>query len=74
MLILVMIIDSDSRRILMKCAEELSELSTVILQELNKKKCKYHAICREAEDVELRLNQLKRVLKNEQKRRSLQEA
>lgn len=71
MLILAMIINAESRRTLMKCAEELSELSTVILQELNKKKCKYHAIRRETEDVELRLNELKKVLKNEEKRRSL---
>ena len=58
-------LNEEERRVFMKCAEELSELSTVILQELNKNKCKYHSICQEVEDVDLRLSQVKIILKNE---------
>lgn len=65
-----MIIEGEQRRVFMKCIEELSELSTVMLQELNKKKCKYHEICREIEDVEFRIKEVKELLRNEEKRRS----
>ena len=51
------------KKVLLKCAEELSELSTVLLQELNKSKCKYNDICLEIEDVECRMSDLKDLLR-----------
>ena len=54
---------SRQKKVLLKCAEELNELSTELLQEVNKNKCRYNAICLEVEDVEARLSDLKDLLR-----------
>jgi hypothetical protein len=51
------------KKVFLKCVEELNELSTALMQELNKKKCKYNEICLEVKDVEARLTDLKDVLR-----------
>lgn len=51
------------KKIFLKCAEELNELSTKLLQEINKKdKCRYNDIVLELQDVDVRLKILKSVL------------
>lgn len=58
-----------NQKIFLKCAEELSELSTVILQQINKPhKNKIEKICEEIADVEKYINILKKeinIIKNE---------
>jgi|TARA_B110000495_G_scaffold160380_1_gene144719 hypothetical protein len=51
------------RKIFLKCAEELNELSTKLLQAVNKKdKCRYNDIVLESQDVESRLIELHDIL------------
>lgn len=59
-------LNSKQTKVLLKCAEELNELSTVLLQEVNKEKCKYSQIVLELSDVEKRIADLKVVLKSVQ--------
>ena len=49
------------RKIFLKCAEELSELTTRLLQHLNKDKDYTDKILGEIRDVEKQLNLLKRL-------------
>ena len=49
------------RRIFLKCAEELSELTTRLLQHLNKDKDYTAKILGEIKDVEKQLNLLKEI-------------
>jgi len=58
-------LNAKQKKVLLKCAEELNELSTVLLQEVNKGKCKYNKIVLELGDVEARILDLKEVLKIE---------
>ena len=52
------------KKIFLKCAEELNELSTKLLQEVNKKdKCRYNDIVLESKDVDSSLISLKNVLR-----------
>lgn len=55
-------LNAKQKKVLLKCAEELNELSTVLLQELNKNKCKYNDIVLEMQDVEARISDLRDVL------------
>ena len=55
-------LNAKQKKVLLKCAEELSELSTVLLQELNKSKCKYNDIVLEMQDVEARVSDLRDLL------------
>ena len=58
-----MILNKKQKKVFLKCAEELNELSTKLLQEVNKKdKCRYNDIVLESQDVDARLDQLKYVL------------
>ncbi len=58
-----MILNKKQKKVFLKCAEELNELSTKLLQEVNKKdKCRYNDIVLESQDVDSRLEQLKFVL------------
>ena len=51
------------KKIFLKCAEELNELATKLLQEVNKKdKCRYNDIVLESQDVDARLSELKDIL------------
>jgi len=51
------------RHIFLKCAEELNELSTAIIQQVNKPKEEYYnEIVLEMEDVDKRLDNLKKLL------------
>ena len=51
------------KRILLKCVEELNELSTILIQQINKpNKNLYDAIILEIEDVDKRLESLKELL------------
>ena len=53
----------NQKKIFLKCAEELNELATKLLQEVNKKdKCRYNDIVRESKDVDARLSDLKDIL------------
>lgn len=62
-----MILNKKQKKVFLKCAEELNELSTKLLQEVNKKdKCRYNAIVLESQDVDTRLTELKHVLRIEQ--------
>ena len=56
-------LNTKQKKVILKCAEELNELSTVLLQELNKSKCKYNDIISEMQDVEARMSELKDLLK-----------
>ena len=58
-------LNAKQKKVVLKCAEELNELSAVLLQEVNKGKCKYNKIVIEMGDVEARLSDLKDVLKIE---------
>ncbi len=55
-------LNAKQKKVLLKCAEELNELSTVLLQEINKKKCKYNDIVSEMQDVEARIMDLRDML------------
>lgn len=55
-------LNSKQTKVLLKCAEELNELSTVLLQEVNKRKCKYNDIVAEMQDVEARVSDLRDLL------------
>lgn len=55
-------LNTKQKKVLLKCLEELSELSTVLLKELNKNKCRYNEIVLEMEDVESRIADLRVVL------------
>lgn len=55
-------LSKDQERVFLKCAEELTELATVLLQEVNKDKCKYNKIIEEKLDVEKQLNKLSQIL------------
>ena len=55
-------LNAKQKKVLLKCAEELNELSTVLLQEINKKKCKYNDIVSEMQDVEARIMDLRDLL------------
>lgn len=56
-------LNKKQKKVFLKCAEELNELATKLLQEINKKdKCRYNDIVRESKDVEARLRVLKSVL------------
>tara|TARA_Y100000004_G_scaffold183358_1_gene231081 strand:+ start:2896 stop:3144 length:249 start_codon:yes stop_codon:yes gene_type:complete len=58
-----MILNKKQKKVFLKCAEELNELSTKLLQEVNKKdKCRYNDIVLESQDVDTRLEQLKYIL------------
>jgi hypothetical protein len=60
-------LNKQQKKIFLKCAEELNELSTKLLQEINKKdKCRYNDIVLESQDVDARLSELKDVLLIEQ--------
>tara|TARA_B100000902_G_C26912450_1_gene717573 strand:- start:305 stop:535 length:231 start_codon:yes stop_codon:yes gene_type:complete len=60
-------LNKKQKKIFLKCAEELNELSTKLLQEINKKdKCRYNDIVLESQDVDARLSELKDVLLIEQ--------
>lgn len=62
-----MILNKKQKKVFLKCAEELNELSTKLLQEVNKKdKCRYNAIVLESQDVDARLTELKHILRIEQ--------
>ena len=51
------------RHILLKCVEELNELSTILIQQINKpNKNLYNGIILEIEDVDKRLEGLKELL------------
>ena len=51
------------RHILLKCVEELNELSTILIQQINKpNKELYNSIVLEIEDVDKRLENLKELL------------
>ncbi len=51
------------KHVLLKCAEELNELSTILIQQINKpNKNLYDAIILEIEDVDKRLKSLKELL------------
>lgn len=50
-----------SSKVILKCAEELLELSTVLLQEVNKKKDHSNSIISEIKDVEKQLKLLKEI-------------
>ena len=59
-----MILNKKQKKIFLKCAEELNELSTKLLQEVNKKdKCRYNDIVLESQDVDARLLDLKHILR-----------
>ncbi len=59
-----MILNKKQKKIFLKCAEELNELSTKLLQEVNKKdKCRYNDIVLESQDVDARLLELKHILR-----------
>tara|TARA_B100000941_G_C28501554_1_gene554608 strand:+ start:1199 stop:1444 length:246 start_codon:yes stop_codon:yes gene_type:complete len=59
-----MILNKKQKKIFLKCAEELNELSTKLLQEVNKKdKCRYNDIVLESQDVDARLLDLKNILR-----------
>jgi hypothetical protein len=61
-----MILNKKQKKIFLKCAEELNELSTKLLQEVNKKdKCRYNDIVLESQDVDARLIELKNILRIE---------
>jgi len=55
-------LNSKQKKVILKCAEELNELSTVLLQEVNKRKCKYNDIVAEMQDVEARISNLRDLL------------
>lgn len=55
-------LNARQKRVILKCAEELNELSTVLLQEINKRKCKYNDIVAEMQDVESRVMDLRDLL------------
>lgn len=62
-----MILNKKQKKVFLKCAEELNELSTKLLQEVNKKdKCRYNDIVLESQDVDARLTELKHILRIEQ--------
>jgi len=62
-----MILNKKQKKVFLKCAEELNELSTKLLQEVNKKdKCRYNDIVLESQDVDARLTELKHVLQIEE--------
>jgi len=62
-----MILNKKQKKVFLKCAEELNELSTKLLQEVNKKdKCRYNAIVLESQDVDARLIELKHILRIEE--------
>lgn len=57
-------LNKKQKKIFLKCAEELNELATKLLQEVNKKdKCRYNDIVLESQDVDTRLATLKDVLR-----------
>ena len=57
-------LNKKQKKIFLKCAEELNELATKLLQEVNKKdKCRYNDIVLESQDVDARLSTLKSVLR-----------
>ncbi|MGI9357965.1 MAG: hypothetical protein ACR2ON_01010 [Paracoccaceae bacterium] len=56
-------LNKKQKKVFLKCAEELNELATKLLQEVNKKdKCRYNDIVLESQDVDVRLETLKSVL------------
>lgn len=60
-------LNKKQRKVFLKCAEELNELATKLLQEVNKKdKCRYNDIVLESQDVDARFAMLKSVLRIEQ--------
>ena len=61
-----MILNKKQKKVFLKCAEELNELATKLLQEVNKKdKCRYNDIVLESQDVDKRLSELKHILRIE---------
>ena len=57
-------LNKKQKKVFLKCAEELNELATNLLQEVNKKdKCRYNDIVLESQDVDVRLEILKSVLR-----------
>ena len=62
-----MILNKKQKKVFLKCAEELNELATKLLQEVNKKdKCRYNDIVLESKDVDARLIELKYILRIEE--------
>jgi hypothetical protein len=60
-------LNKKQKKIFLKCAEELNELATKLLQEVNKKdKCRYNDIVLESQDVDARFATLKNVLRIEE--------
>lgn len=53
---------NENNKILLKCAEELNELATRLLQQVNKKKDYTEHIKEELEDVEKQIELLKSLL------------
>jgi hypothetical protein len=60
-------LNKKQKKVFLKCAEELNELATKLLQEINKKdKCRYNDIVLESQDVDARFATLKNVLRIEE--------
>ena len=54
---------NQKKKIYLKCSEELLELSTCLIQDLNKSKDHTTQIINEIKDVEKQLKKLKQILK-----------